>query len=60
MLSQPGRAFRGMSHRIHRTLAEKALRVIPFGLGQTKPKHFRDMAQVAWENRDNLGTPGKF
>ena len=27
----------------------------PFGLGQTKPHHFRDMARVAWENRDRLG-----
>jgi molybdopterin-dependent oxidoreductase alpha subunit len=27
---------------------------VPFGLGQTKPKHFRDMALVAWRNRDNL------
>jgi len=26
----------------------------PFGIGLTKPKHFREMAQVAWENRDNL------
>lgn len=28
--------------------------LIPFGLGQAKPKHFRDMAAVAWRNRDNL------
>ncbi|HWX18289.1 MAG TPA: FdhF/YdeP family oxidoreductase [Candidatus Binatia bacterium] len=27
---------------------------VPFGLGQVKPKHFRDMAAVAWKNRDNL------
>src|SRR4028118_502539 len=27
---------------------------IPFGLGQWKPKHFRDMAGVVWRNRDNL------
>ena len=27
----------------------------PFGLGITKPKHFREMAKIAWENRDNLG-----
>jgi molybdopterin-dependent oxidoreductase alpha subunit len=33
-----------------RTLAAK----IPFGLGQIKPRHFRDMARIAWENRDNL------
>ncbi len=28
---------------------------VPFGLGLAKPKHFRDMAAVAWRNRDNLG-----
>jgi len=27
---------------------------VPFGLGQVKPKHFRDMANVVWKNRDNL------
>jgi molybdopterin-dependent oxidoreductase alpha subunit len=27
---------------------------VPFGLGQAKPRHFRDMAAVAWKNRDNL------
>ncbi len=27
---------------------------VPFGLGQEKPKHFRDMARVWWENRDQL------
>lgn len=26
----------------------------PFGLGQTKPGHFREMLQAAWDNRDNL------
>src|ERR1051325_11207237 len=29
-------------------------RAVPFGLGQTKPHHFRDMARVVWQNRDNL------
>jgi len=29
--------------------------IVPFGLGRTKPKHFRDMLKVAWRNRDNLG-----
>ena len=29
-------------------------RFLPFGLGYVKPKHFRDMARVFWENRDNL------
>jgi molybdopterin-dependent oxidoreductase alpha subunit len=27
---------------------------LPFGIGQTKPRHFRDMLKVAWANRDNL------
>jgi len=26
----------------------------PFGLGETKPHHLTEMAQVAWENRDEL------
>lgn len=30
-------------------------RWLPFGLGLTKPKHFRDMLKVAWRNRDNAG-----
>ena len=28
--------------------------LVPFGLNKTKPRHFREMLQVAWENRDNL------
>ncbi|MGH9579446.1 MAG: hypothetical protein ACRD2R_00505, partial [Terriglobales bacterium] len=28
--------------------------LVPFGLGRDKPHHFRDMARVAWENRDQL------
>lgn len=27
---------------------------MPFGLGHEKPAHFRDMARVWWENRDQL------
>lgn len=27
---------------------------VPFGLGQVKPQHFRDMAKIVWRNRDNL------
>ena len=27
---------------------------VPFGVGQIKPAHFRDMARVVWKNRDNL------
>jgi len=26
----------------------------PTGLGETKPHHFREMARIAWENRDQL------
>jgi molybdopterin-dependent oxidoreductase alpha subunit len=29
--------------------------LVPFGLGRTKPHHYVEMAQVAWENRDRLG-----
>src|SRR5689334_3708456 len=25
-----------------------------FGLGQQKPHHYREMARIAWENRDQL------
>src|SRR5262245_42337366 len=28
---------------------------VPFGLASEKPRHFREMAKVAWENRDALG-----
>jgi len=27
----------------------------PMGIGKTKPAHYREMARVAWENRDSLG-----
>lgn len=44
-----------MSRRIEATAAERWKSAIPFGLGQNKPKHFRDMLRIAWANRDNLG-----
>src|SRR6185436_18832680 len=44
-----------MSHRIEKTWRQKLKSAVPFGLGQTKPQHFRDMARIAWKNRDNLG-----
>lgn len=28
--------------------------LVPFGLGETKPHHFREMLRILWENRDNL------
>lgn len=27
----------------------------PFGIGQQKPHHYREMVRVVWENRDELG-----
>src|ERR1051325_3646559 len=44
-----------MSCRIEAKSAERLRCAVPFGLGQTKPKHFRDMLRIAWANRDNLG-----
>jgi molybdopterin-dependent oxidoreductase alpha subunit len=43
------------SHRIEKNWQAALKSAIPFGLGQTKPRHFRDMARIAWANRDNLG-----
>src|SRR2546426_3461983 len=42
------------AHKIQRSWRAKLRSLIPFGLSQTKPKHFRDMAVIAWQNRDNL------
>src|SRR5688572_1974277 len=44
-----------VSHRIEKTWQQKLKSAVPFGLGQTKPQHFRDMAKIVWKNRDNLG-----
>src|SRR4051812_21277166 len=45
-----------MSHRLtNNTLSERLKVLVPFGLGQTNPNHFRDMLAIAWKNRDNLG-----
>ena len=43
------------SVRGKKTMGQKVARLAPFGIGHTKPKHFRDMLKVVWENRDNLG-----
>ncbi len=43
------------SCRIQKDWRQRLQAAVPFGLGQVKPKHFRDMAKVAWNNRDNLG-----
>src|ERR1051326_326389 len=42
------------SHRLTKSWKSRLKSAVPFGLGQIKPKHFRDMAAVAWKNRDNL------
>jgi molybdopterin-dependent oxidoreductase alpha subunit len=42
------------THKIHRDWKSRLKSAVPFGLGQTKPKHFRYMAAIVWENRDNL------
>ena len=44
-----------MSHRVETPVAKRLTQLVPFGLGQDKPGHFRDMMKVAWKNRDNLG-----
>src|SRR5512139_3805927 len=44
-----------MTHAIRHDWRARLAAAIPFGLGRTKPKHFRDMAGAAWANRDNLG-----
>jgi len=28
--------------------------LVPFGIGATKPNHYREMLRIAWRNRDNL------
>ena len=43
------------SHKVQKSGADKLKRLLPFGVGLTKPKHFRDMLKVVWENKDNLG-----
>jgi molybdopterin-dependent oxidoreductase alpha subunit len=42
-----------MQHTVAKTSVAK--RLIPFGVTARKPRHFRDMLKVVWENRDNLG-----
>src|SRR5438046_9723759 len=44
-----------MSRRLETTAADRLKSAAPFGVGHTKPHHFRDMAKIAWANRDNLG-----
>ncbi|MGB7157291.1 MAG: FdhF/YdeP family oxidoreductase [Tepidisphaeraceae bacterium] len=44
-----------MDHTLRPTLRERLKVLVPFGLAQTKPRHFRDMGNIVWKNRDNLG-----
>ena len=44
-----------MAYQVPTRAGDRLRRAIPFGLGETKPKHFRDMLRVVWKNRDNLG-----
>lgn len=44
-----------MSHRLESSWSDRVRDLVPFGLGQDKPTHFRDMATILWRNRDNLG-----
>ena len=43
------------SHKLQKDWRARLTGLVPFGFGQTKPKHYRNMLSVAWENRDNLG-----
>jgi len=43
------------SHRLQKDWKARLKSVVSFGLGWTKPKHFREMFGVAWRNRDNPG-----
>ena len=42
------------SHAVRRSFLQKLKGCAPFGIGRTKPKHFRDMLQIVWKNKDNL------
>ncbi len=42
------------SHKIEKDWKARLKGLIPFGLGQVKPTHFRDMFAITWRNRDNL------
>lgn len=43
------------TRKLEKNWKDRILSIIPFGLGRSKPKHFRDMAGVVWQNRDNPG-----
>ncbi|HET7560164.1 MAG TPA: hypothetical protein VFK80_09405, partial [Limnochordia bacterium] len=39
----------------HRPTPQNWASLRPNGIGLTKPNHYKEMAQVAWKNRDQLG-----
>ncbi len=43
-----------MTHELHKAWTDRLGHAVPFGLGRVKPRHFRDIARVVWQNRDNL------
>ena len=43
-----------MSRRLSNSSKDRIEKSIPFGLTATKPRHFRDMFKITWQNRDNL------
>ncbi|MBL8842451.1 MAG: FdhF/YdeP family oxidoreductase [Planctomycetes bacterium] len=40
--------------RTRRSFRELMHGLVPFGLTERKPRHFLEMAKIAWRNRDNL------
>src|SRR5688572_5042939 len=43
------------SHKLQKDRASRLKGLVPFGMLDRKPRHFRDMASIVWRNRDNLG-----
>ena len=43
-----------LTHAVRRPILQKLKSCAPFGIGLTKPKHFRDMLHIVWKNKDNL------
>ncbi len=43
----------GDTHRVRFGSRDWFARLLPFGVGWRKPRHFRDMLGIAWRNRDN-------
>ncbi|HVK57506.1 MAG TPA: FdhF/YdeP family oxidoreductase [Candidatus Kapabacteria bacterium] len=43
------------AHQVQKDRRSRLRSLVPFGLLDRKPRHFRDMASILWQNRDNLG-----